>query len=127
MADHAELAKAQADWISKYTPQANEFVPEKNRGTWRSYVMKVRRSPGTGVQLSMRLVNAMGIERVIEPNEAAAAAAMELHNTFISMRQLTWETIEVRFSLTPNAADEANPKIGCTVTVDPEKQDKKKA
>jgi hypothetical protein len=127
MAD-ADLVKAQADWIAKSTPRANEFVPEKNRGTWRSFTMKVRRSPGTGVQLSMRLVNAMGIERIVEPNEAAQEAAKELHNIYISMRQLTWEIIEVRFSSSPNPEDDANPKIGCTVTVDPDKnQAKKKA
>ncbi len=116
-----DLTTGQADWISRMTAQVDTFLPEKNRGTWRTLTMKIRRNPGTGVSLSMRVINAMGMERPVEPNEIAQTAARELHNVYIAARQLTWDMLEVRFSQSKDPKDEAKSLIGCVVTVDPQK------
>lgn len=121
-----DLASAQNDWINRMKTQASDLLPEKNRPSWRSFTLKLRRSTGTGIQLSMRLRNAMGIERPVEPNPAAQAAAKELHALYEGFGQTKWDLIEVRFSCKHDSSDESKPaEVFCSVYVDPDKQAKK--
>jgi hypothetical protein len=123
----ADLSTAQTEWIDRMVGQASELLPEKNRLTWRYFILKLKKAPGAGVQLSMRVRNAMGIERPIEANPTAQQAAKDLHAVFAAAGQTAWEVIEARFSQRMDEKDDAKSVVSCAVLVDPDKLQPKKS
>jgi hypothetical protein len=120
MAGEEYLENAQNDWIARVGAQADEMVPDVSRGRWRSFTMKIRPAEGGGFTLSMRLLNAMGINRVVEPNGAAQKAAKELFAIYTGMEKKDWEILEVRFTNQgKDPQDENRLKIVCQITVHP--------
>jgi hypothetical protein len=115
----ADFASAQTDWIAHAVTQAPEFLPEKSRSAWRQIILKIRRQRKVGVQLSMRYINAMGMERPVEANEAAQRAAKELYALYMGFGETLWNMLEVRFvnALKPGSDEHV---VTCTVAKDTE-------
>ena len=111
--------QAQDEWISRVTDQVKDLVPEKSHATWRTLVMKIKRTPGTGVELSMRLRNQMGIDRVLEPNAAAQMVAKELHALYSTFGMTNWQILEARFGQSLDTEGKKPPVVTCIVSVDP--------
>jgi hypothetical protein len=86
--------------------------------------LKIRRKLGTGVSLSIKYRNAMGIERPAEPNETAQLAAKELYALHMGYNQTLWDMLEVRFTQTTK--DDAPPVVTCQILKDTDKDKQKK-
>lgn len=107
----------QADWISRYTSRASEFLPAEKRYGWRTIVFKIKKVQGSGIQLSVRFVNSVGVDHSVSATPEAAQAAKEL----IEAHQgRSWQLIAARFNQTQNTMDGGKLKVSCAVSVDSE-------